>query len=147
MSDEERREHWNWAETWAVSVDQLMVGGIDSLFGLREQDLETVRSDLCLMLTTEHDITQEAIRGVLEPDPHLYYRELAIQELLLVNEYLMVIRNVLEQPHIDWLEGAEVSRELAFDGMTSTGEYLGMWQLAGLDAIARFAAFVAYAPN
>ena len=147
VSPDRRDALWNWAENWAASVDEIMVGGIDSLRGLRDHDLEAVRLDLCVLLDTEFALTEGALGRFELPDPHLYSRELAVQELLLLNEYLIVIRNVLEQPDINWLEGAEIDRESAFDGVTSTGEYLGMWQLAGLDLISRFAAFVFYAPE
>ena len=147
VSPDRREELWTWAENWAASVDEIMVGGIDSLRGLHDHDLDAVRLDLCVLLDTEFALTEDALGRSKLPDPHLYYRELAVQELLLLNEYLIVIRNVLEQPDINWLEGAETDRELAFDGVTSTGEYLGMWQMASLEVISRFAAFVFYAPE
>ena len=143
LSQAERIEFWASAESWASDMEQHLVGGIDSLIDLADVDLEEARQRICELLDGEWAISEETASTMtiieIQENPEIFYREIAVQELLLLNEYLMLMKAVLELPEIDWLDGAGVNQVInAQDGVTSTSEYLGMWQDAGLETIWRF---------
>lgn len=97
---------------------------------------------LCATLATEWQISDE-LASSPSADQSAFFREIAIQELLLATEYLEAIEAYMSRPEIDWWRAPDVDEsQNANDGVTSSSEYVVLWKEAALDALNRYRIWV-----
>lgn len=151
VSQEARLLVWERIDAWVTEL----LGAIDieadppwhAVLGLEAADLSSSMVPLlCVALATEWRISNEessaTLLAELRNDPSIFFRELAVQELLLATEYLQTIEEHLNQPDVDWFRAENVDESQAADDITSSSEYVFLWYQAALDVLNRYRIWV-----
>lgn len=151
MSQAARLLVWERIDSWVTELNGVIDIEADppwdAVLGLEAGDPSTSMVPLlCVALATEWRISDEessaTLLAELQNDPSIFFRELAVQELFLLTEYLQVTEEHLSQPGVDWFRGEGVDESQAADGVTSSSEYVFLWHSAALDVLNRYRIWV-----